>query len=96
MNFRVSDEAKRDLRDIGRYIARDNPERAVSFVDELGGTIREAAKRPMSYPARDDLLPGLRSALHKPYLILFRVEADVVEIARVIHGARDLSAAFRS
>ncbi len=33
-------------------------------------------------------------AVHRAYLILFRVEAERVEIVRVVHGARDLKRIF--
>jgi toxin ParE1/3/4 len=91
MKLRISSEANQDLRGIGAYIARDNPRRAVSFVAELSESIREIGRRPLSFPAREDLAPGLRARLHRPYLILFRIAGDTVEIARVIHGARDVA-----
>lgn len=90
MKLRISGAARRDLDAIGVYIAKDNPVRAIGFVAELSATIRTAAERPMSFPARDDLGLGVRSASHRPYLILFRIAGDCVEIVKVIHGARDL------
>jgi plasmid stabilization system protein ParE len=33
-------------------------------------------------------------AVHRPYLIFFRIEADAVRIERVLHGARDLRVLF--
>lgn len=90
MKFRVAEEAKRDLADIGRHIAEDNPTRALSFVDELTAKFRIIAERPLTFPAREGWHPELRSALHRPYVILFRVASDHVEIARVFHGARDI------
>ncbi len=50
----------------------------------------ETAERPGSFPARDDLHPGLRAARHGRYLIFFLETADAVQIVRVLHGARDL------
>lgn len=91
MKLRISSEANQDLRGIGEYIARDNPKRANSYVAELSARIREIAERPLSFPAREDIAPGLRAGLHRPYLILFRITGDTVEIARVIHGARDIT-----
>jgi toxin ParE1/3/4 len=80
-----------DLEDIGDYIARDNPSRAVSFVRELERECRRVAKRPAAFPARDDLAPGIRMAVHGSYLIFFRVTEKTVRVERVIHGARNLS-----
>jgi len=90
MKYRISDEAQRDLAGIGQHIAQDNPERAVSFVDELTAKFRIVAERPLSFPAREDWHPELRSALHRPYTILFRVADDHVDIVRIFHGARDI------
>lgn len=90
MKFRISDEAQRDVAGIGQHIAQDNPERAVSFIDELTAKFRLVAERPLSFPTREDWHPELRSALHRPYIILFRVADDYVDIVRVFHGARDI------
>ena len=91
MKVRVSGEAKRDLREIAAYIARDNPDRAETFVTELQRIIGKIGERPLSFAARDDLFPALRTALHRPYLILFRIHNGTVEIGRIIHGARDIA-----
>lgn len=89
--YRLAADAVADLDAIFEYIAEDNPRRAVSFIDEVIGRFDAIAERPLSYPSREDLAPGLRAGLHRPYLILFIIAGDTVEIARVIHGARDIS-----
>lgn len=86
-----SQKARSDLRDIALYIADDNPERAQTYVDELIATAGKAAERPLSFPARDDISLGLRSALHGRYLIFFRNLSDHVRIVRILHGSRDLN-----
>lgn len=90
-SYRLADEAVADLDAIFAYIAEDNPLRAVSFIDEIITRFDAIAERPLSFPSREDLTPGLRAGLHRPYLILFRVDGDTVQIVRVIHGARDIS-----
>lgn len=90
MKYRISGEAQRDLVAIGQYIAQDNPARALSFIDEITAKFRHVAERPLSFPAREDWHPDLRSALHRPYVIVFRVADDHVDIVRVFHGARDI------
>lgn len=47
-----------DLREIALYIAEDNPDRAVSFVNALRIKAAEIIERPASFAARDDLAPG--------------------------------------
>jgi toxin ParE1/3/4 len=89
--YRLATAAVADLDAIFDYIAEDNPRRAVSFIDEIIGRFDTIAERPHSYPARDDLAPDLRAGLHRPYLIVFRIAGDAVEIVRVIHGARDIA-----
>jgi toxin ParE1/3/4 len=88
----LSPRAAADLEDIAGYIGRDNPERAATFVHELEAKCRGVAATPDIYPARPDLAPGLRIAVHGRYLVLFRELPDqtAVRIERVLHGARNL------
>ena len=82
--------ARDDVDSISEYISQDNPHRAGSFIEELYEKVRMIAERPLSFPARDDISNGLRSALHGNYLILFRIVGDEVHISRIVHGSRDL------
>ena len=82
--------ARVDLIEIGDFIAQDNPERAVSFMDEIEAKMAQTAERPGSFPTRDELYEGLRSARHGRYLIFFFEDGDEVRVVRVLHGARDL------
>ena len=86
--------ARADLIEIGDFIAQDNPGRALSFLAELEAKMLQTAERPESFPARDDLPEGLRSARHGRYLIFFLNAGEEVQIVRVLHGARDLPRAF--
>lgn len=83
-----------DLKAITRFIAEDNADRAISFVAELQSVAAETAKRPASFPAREDLAPGLRAARYGRYLIFFHEIVDEIQIVRVLHGARDLQRMF--
>ena len=71
--LRISPRAVADLEKIGDYIARDNPARAASFVDELNEVCRRIHHNPEAYASRSDIAPGLRMAVHRHYLIFFRV-----------------------
>ena len=46
----------------------------------------------ISFPARADLAPGLRMAVHGRYLVLYRdlPDENAVRIERVLHGAHNL------
>ena len=85
-----SPEAAADLEEIGDYIAKDNPTRALSFLDELENYCYQSAERPEAFPKREDLAPGLRMAVYGNYLILFRIQAQEIRIERIVHGARKL------
>ena len=46
---------------------------------------------PLSGRRRDEIRPGLRSAVVHPYLVFYALNdvARVVTVVRVIHGSRD-------
>ena len=92
---RLSQRAIADLDEIGDYIARDNPDRAATFVDELEDACRRIADGPQAYPLRSDLAPDVRMAVHTNYLIFFRVLPNEIRVERVLHGARDLRRLWR-
>ena len=93
MPCEVSPLAEADLREIGDYIAQDNPRRAESFVDELLAHGDKIAAMPTVYVTRQDLVPGLRACAHQRYIIFFRTIGTRVRIERILHGARDVDAA---
>jgi toxin ParE1/3/4 len=81
--------ANADLVQIGDFIARNNPERALSFVRELRASAAQLGELPQAYP----LLPrhassGIRRRPAGNYLIFYRVDEARVMILRIIHGAR--------
>ena len=84
----LSPRAQLDLEEIEDYIARDNPARATSFLDELKAHCERILEMPDASPAREDLGAGIRMAVHGRYLILFRTDADIVRIERFLHSAR--------
>ncbi|MFN3943404.1 MAG: type II toxin-antitoxin system RelE/ParE family toxin [Allosphingosinicella sp.] len=87
-------EAEADLIDIATYIAADNPERALSFVDELEASCAGLLDYPDSGRERPDLAPGLRSKPHGRHVIYYTPGVDMVRIERILHGARDVEGEF--
>jgi len=90
MIVHISAEAERDLENIGDYIARDNPERAISFIWELRDKCLDLAHIPRGFP----LVPryekqGIRRRGHGNYLIFYRVEVQKVVVIHILHGAMD-------
>jgi plasmid stabilization system protein ParE len=55
MKVRITQAAFADLRDIGHWIALDDPERAVTFVQELGEKCLSLSDRAFLYRRRPRL-----------------------------------------
>jgi toxin ParE1/3/4 len=91
MRCEISPQAVADLQEIGDYIARDNPQRAASFVGELLAHSQRIAENPEAYPTRPELSEGLRSCAHQRYVIFFTASPERVRIERIIHGSRDIT-----
>jgi toxin ParE1/3/4 len=86
-----SPAARDDLHDIVVFIARDNPNRAMSFGYEL---ISET-DRLREFPESGRIVPEyrndhIREIIFRPYRIVYRIDYDtkLCEIARVWHSAR--------
>ncbi len=87
--------AEGDLDSIYDYIARDNPERAWSFVLELHEKCELLADHADAGVRRDELAKGLRSFPVGRYVIFYRQESGGIEVVRVLHGSRDVSKLFK-
>lgn len=84
-----SPAAKDDLREIVRYIARDNETAARNWRRGMETTFHSLASQPFMGMERTEFSEPLRSFVHGNYVIFYRPIPDGVEIARVIHAARD-------
>jgi toxin ParE1/3/4 len=96
MEVFVSPVAEADLEEIGDYIAQDNPSRAVTFIDEIRSRFEAIGRNPLVYAERPEVDPGVRACVHGSYVIFFYVTDTVIEIARVLHGARNIARLFQS
>jgi len=89
VNISFSPRAARDLEEIGDYIARDNPLRAVSFLNELLETCGKLPpRRSASRPGRTSV-PTFAGTVPGRYLILYTVQPSAVRVERILHGARN-------
>ena len=82
-----------DLIAILDYIAKESPQRALSFVGKLDKRIKllevnpSLGRKPRHQKLRES---GYRVLIVDAYLIFYIVKETVVEIHRVIHGSRNL------
>lgn len=79
-----------DLEAIGDHIALDNPERAITFVQELRDKCLGLSALPRAFP----LVPqyealGIRKRTHGNYLIFYRVDEDQISVLHILNGAMD-------
>jgi addiction module RelE/StbE family toxin len=77
-----------DVEEAHRYIARDNPEAADRLIDRI---FRSAARlKDLPEIGRRGRRSGTRELVvtGTPYLIMYEIGDDRVEVLRVMHGAR--------
>lgn len=86
--------AETDAVEIWAYIAQDNPAAATRLLARFDRLFHTLAAQPNSGKKVDELAPNLRLMPLGSYLIFYRPLPDGVEIARILHGARDISAEF--
>jgi plasmid stabilization system protein ParE len=87
----LSPSARRDLRDIVRYISVDSPQRAVSFGQFVVSNTKRLADFPelgRVVPELDD--PAVRELVVRSYRVVYRVDhGDCrIDVLRFWHGAR--------
>jgi plasmid stabilization system protein ParE len=88
--FKITRQARSDLRNIWRYIARENAQTADRYCDQL----LLAAESLQRLPHRHGGLvkqPHIRKVAFEAYLIFYKIdeESRTVHILRFWHGARD-------
>src|SRR5437764_9951507 len=87
----LSRSARRDLRDIVRYISVDSPERALQFARFLISNTRRLADFPeMGRVVPEFADPSIREIVVRSYRVIYRVDhGDCrIDVARFWHGAR--------
>jgi toxin ParE1/3/4 len=87
-------QAKTDLKQIWRYIARDNLSQADSFLRKLDNTMKTLSQNPYLGRNREEILPNLRSFAINNYVIFYYPLEEGIEVIRILHGARDIETFF--
>ena len=94
MKCAFSPAAEHDIEDIGDYIARDNPSRAISFIQEVRARCIKITMAPEAAPLRHELGEGIRMATLEKYLIFYTLDNESVRIERILHGAHNILGLF--
>ncbi len=95
--LRLSPEAEADLDAIWIHIARNSgrTDIATRVVERVTERFWLLVQFPCMGRRRDeDLRPGLRSLTVDDYVIIHRIEDEMVLILHVVHGSRDLAELF--
>ncbi len=95
--IRISQPAKRDLRNIWYYTAErsGSVEIARRLVESITETFALFAHAPEAGARRDEITPGLRAFPVGNYMVYYaEIERHVV-VSRILHGMRDQRSAYR-
>lgn len=88
--------ALRDLDGIFEFIARDNPNRASTYVDEIREACRRLGDSPLVGVDRSDIRPGLRILpLWRRLVVAYQIEPDRIRVLRIFSAGRDYEAILR-
>jgi len=89
MKLLWTDRARKDLIQIGRYIAKDNPQAARRWVE----LIRQAARRTSRMPLAGRVVPefndeNIREVFLKTYRIVYHIKKKEIHVLTVFEGHR--------
>jgi addiction module RelE/StbE family toxin len=82
------DEALADLRAVGEYIARDNPEAAYRAMRRIKAAADTLADHPEM--GRPDRVEGTRELVvpDLPYILPYQITREAIRILAVMHASR--------
>lgn len=92
--YSLSDEAIQDLENLCDFLAQTSPKAASQIFDEIRQKAKLLAQFPNMGKPYDRLVPNLRGAIVRDYIIFYYPRADGIDIARIISGYRDLDTLF--
>lgn len=83
-----TDAAKADALAALEYIAQDNLNAAYGVYEEIGRQVAMLAEHPKL--GRAGRMKGTRELVigRTPYIVVYRIKGEAVQIIRVLHGAR--------
>jgi toxin ParE1/3/4 len=94
---KLSDLAKDDLAEIWATIAAARDERtAERMIRRILDQCRSHSQFPESGRSREEIVPGLRSAPVRPYVVFYRAEGESILVLRILHGHRDVEGVLKA
>ncbi|MHB0915855.1 MAG: type II toxin-antitoxin system RelE/ParE family toxin [Thermoleophilia bacterium] len=84
--------AEEDLSEAIAFIAADDPAAAMALADRIEKSLGDLANHPRMGKVPDDpnlIQMGYRYLVVENYLVFYEVETRVVNIHRILHGARN-------
>lgn len=99
MNFQLSSLAKSDVLEIADYYADISDDLAEGFVADLEAALHTLCSRPdMGSLRYAHFLPNRSLRVwqlnHFPYLLFYRTDKKVLDLLRILHERRGLSASL--
>jgi toxin ParE1/3/4 len=90
MRVILTPDAIEHLKGIEEYIGADSRGRAHAFLADLRTRIRQIGRTPRAHPLAERYEHlGLRRRPYRDYLIFYRIDANIVRVIAIVHGARD-------
>lgn len=78
-----SPQSIKDLESIGDFIAQSNPERAISFIDDLIDSVERLSQFPDSGGIVEEN-PVLRQVIHLGYRLIYQMRAKKILIITIL------------
>ena len=94
LRIEYSRRAESDGDQIMDYYADKSEGYARKLAGRIDRKIALLASHPKMGRVRSDLSPGLRSVVVHPYVIVYSATTEVLQVVRILHGARDIAAEF--
>jgi toxin ParE1/3/4 len=84
--------ARQDLAEAIAYIAERNREAANRLLADVEFRLGQLIDNPELGPGRPDIGADVRSLSISPLIALYQIKSNKIEVRRIVHGRRDISA----
>ena len=94
-NYIISKDAENDLKEIGDFIALDNPTAALTLIDKFTeGFVNMILMPEIGYKKPEWTKKDVRFLSIKKYLIVYQINDKNIIILRVLSNYRDITGLF--